>query len=57
MRKDCSRCLLTQYFDIKLLAPDMRYRALKLWEEDAKERIKQQENSIIELSLISGSRC
>lgn len=57
MKKDCSKCLLTRYFDIKLLTPDIRYIALKQWEEEAKQKIKQQENSIIELSLVVGSRC
>lgn len=55
MKKDCSRCLLTRYFDIKSLTPEMRYAALKRWEEEARQKIKQQENSIIELSLVVGS--
>lgn len=52
MKKDYSKCLLTQYFEIKLLSPDLRYLALKEWEYNAKKKIQQQNNSVIELSLV-----
>lgn len=54
MKNNFAGCLLTRYFDIKSMTPDVRYLAFKQWEEDAKRKIKQQENSVIELSLVVG---
>jgi hypothetical protein len=50
-----NQSLLIRYFELKKLSPDLRYLALKQWEKDAKSSVKQQQNSVIELCLVSGS--
>ncbi len=42
MKNNYAGCLLTRYFYIKSMTTDMRYLALKQWEEDAKHKIEQQ---------------
>lgn len=51
-----NQSLLIRYFELKRLPPDLRYFALKQWEKEAKARVKQQQNTVIGLRLISGSR-
>lgn len=55
MKKDCSRCLLTQYFELKQLPPNLRYFALKKWEKEAEIKIQQRKDTVIEFSLVVGS--
>jgi hypothetical protein len=50
-----NQSLLIRYFELKKLSPDLRYSALKQWEKEAKAKIKQQQNSVIKLSLVVGS--
>jgi hypothetical protein len=53
---EMNQSLLIRYFELKRLPPDLRYFALKQWEKEAKARVKQQQNTVIGLRLISGSR-
>lgn len=51
-----NQSLLIRYFELKKLPPDLRYFALKRWEEEAKISIQQQENTITKFSLVSNFR-
>jgi hypothetical protein len=53
---EMNQSLLIRYFELKKLPPDLRYFALKRWEQDAKTKVRQQKNSVIGLCLVSGSR-
>ena len=50
-----NQCLLIRYFELKKLSTELRYLALKQWEQDAKIHIQQRECSVIELSLVVSS--
>lgn len=50
-----NQSLLVRYFELKKLPPDLRYSALKKWENEAKAKIKQNRNPVIQLSLVACS--
>jgi hypothetical protein len=51
-----NQSLLIRYFELKRLPPDLRFVALKQWEKEAEAKVKQQQNTVIGLCLVAGSR-
>ncbi|AAZ28378.1 hypothetical protein CPS_0891 [Colwellia psychrerythraea 34H] len=47
-----NQSLLIRYFELKKLPPDLRYLALKQWEQEVIINIQQRRDSVTELSLV-----
>lgn len=47
--------LLTRYFELKKLPPDIRYQQLKRWERDVEKYLSNQSDNVIELSIVNSN--